>query len=149
MSCRHLYPRIKPGPSSKTHTYERLCNEFGVSPRSDWRVSGPNWGLGRIYNHWTNDGYHPVGSGENDSSTMSFTRQTSNRYLHVDFIKQDTPNADTAWGEFIHDKSDGFTSAGVERLNDSIRTYVWTMLAAQAQTRSGILGSGTSFDAQK
>ena len=129
--------------------YERICREFGVDPATDWRANGPNRGLGRVYNYWTNNGYHPVGNGEYDSSKMSFTRQTSNRYIHVDFIKQDAPNADTAWGTFILDKSQGFTAPGVERLNDSIRTYVWAILGAQAQTRSAILGAGTSFDAQK
>ena len=129
--------------------YKQLCREFGVDRHSDWRVSGSNGGLGWVYNYWTNDGYHPVGNGEYDLSRMSFTRQTSNRYLHVDFIKQDAPNADTAWGAFDLDKSQGFTSAGVERLNDSIRTYMWAILGAQVQTHSGILGSGTSLDAQK
>ena len=129
--------------------YERICREFGVDPATDWRANGPNRGLGQVYNYWTNNGYHPVGNGEYDSSKMSFTRQTSNRSIHVDFIKQDAPNADTAWGAFVLDKSEGFTSAGVERLNDSIRTYVWAILGAQAQTRSAILGAGTSFDAQK
>ena len=129
--------------------YERLCHEFGVGPHSNWRVSGPNLGLGRVYNYWNNNGYHPVGNGEYDSSRMSFTRQTSNHYIHVDFIKQDAPNADTAWGAFVLDKSEGFTSAGVDRLNDSIRTYVWAILGTQAQTRSDILRYGTSFDAQK
>ena len=129
--------------------HERLYLEFGVDLYSDWRVSGPNRGLGRVYNYWTNDGYHPVGNGEYDSSRMSFTRQTSNHYIHVDFIKQDAPNADTAWGAFVLDKSEGFTSTGVERLNDSIRTYAWAILGARAQTRSDILGSGTSSDAQK
>ena len=37
----------------------------------------------------------------------------------------------------------------MKRLNDSIRTYVWAILGAQAQTRSNILKSGTGFDAQK
>ena len=54
--------------------YERICNEFGVSPHSDWKVSGPNQGLGRVYNYWANNGYHPVGAGEYDSSRMSFTK---------------------------------------------------------------------------
>ena len=53
------------------------------------------------------------------------------------------------WTMFIPDKSEGFTQAGVERLNDSIRTYVWAILGAQAQTRSNILKAGTGFDAQK
>ena len=54
-----------------------------------------------------------------------------------------------AWTMFVLDKSEGFTQAGVERLNDSIRTYVWAILGAQAQTRSNILKTGTGFDAQK
>ena len=37
----------------------------------------------------------------------------------------------------------------MERLNDSIRTYVWAILGAQAQTRSNILKTGTGFDVQK
>ena len=41
-----------------------------------------------------------------------------------------------AWTMFILDKSEGLTQAGVERLDDSIRTYVWVILGAQAQTRS-------------
>ena len=54
-----------------------------------------------------------------------------------------------AWTTFVLDKSEGFTQAGLERLNDSIRTYVWAILGAQAQTRSNILKTGTGFDAQK
>ena len=54
-----------------------------------------------------------------------------------------------AWTTFVFDKSEGFTQAGVKRLNDSIRTYVWAILGAQAQTRSNILNTGTGFDAQK
>ena len=55
------------------------------------------------------------------------------------------------WAEFSVSLniSEGFTQAGVERLNDSIRTYVWAILGAQAQTRSNILKTGTGFDAQK
>ena len=29
-----------------------------------------------------------------------------------------------AWTTFVLDKSEGFTQAGVKRLNDSLRTYV-------------------------
>ena len=54
-----------------------------------------------------------------------------------------------AWTTFTLDKSDGFMQAGVERLNDSIRTCVWAILGAQAQTHSNILEPGMGFDAQK
>ena len=52
-------------------------------------------------------------------------------------------------GFFVLDRSEGFTQAGVERVNESIRNYVWATLGAQAQTRSNILKAGTGFDAQK
>ena len=54
-----------------------------------------------------------------------------------------------AWTTFVLDESEGFTQAGVERINDSIRTYVWAILEARAKTRSNILKTGTGFDAQK
>ena len=132
--------------------YERICREFGVDPANDWRANGPNHGLGQVYFYVTHTGYRPIyGVGDPnhyDPSRMSFSQNTTNSIVHVDYIAQG-PEADEAWSTFILDKSQGFTAPGVERLNDSIRTYVWAILGAQAQTRSAILGAGTSFDAQK
>ena len=54
-----------------------------------------------------------------------------------------------AWTTFILDKSNGLTQAGVELLNDLIRTYVWAILGSQAQTRTNIFKAGTGFDAHK
>ncbi len=54
-----------------------------------------------------------------------------------------------AIGSFVVDSWKEFTPAGISRINDSIRTYVWAILGSQAQTRSSILGSGKAFDAQK
>ena len=54
-----------------------------------------------------------------------------------------------AWTTFVLDKLKGFIQVGVERLNDSICTYVSAILGAQAQTQSNILKTGTGFDAQK
>lgn len=128
-------------------SYERICSEYEVPPHTDWHCKGQNHGMGRVYNYWTHVGYHLVGNGEYHSDRMSFTEETTNEVLHVDYISQDT--ADASWATFILDKSQGFTHPGVERLNDSIRTYVWAILGSQAQTRTGILGTGTAFDAQK
>ena len=132
--------------------YERLCREFGVDPSTDWRQKDSNsGGLGTVYQY--NRGYRPKGSWNKSrmrfqpDSALSASSSLWARE-HVDYIAQG-PKADRAWSTFILDKSQGFTAPGVERLNDSIRTYIWAILGAQAQTRSGILGSGTSFDAQK
>ena len=130
--------------------YERICNEFGVSPNSDWRVKGPNWGLGNIYQYAAGVGYFQMYAGYGyNPKTMSFTlkERRTNDVVNISYIKQDTPEA--SWTSFVLNKSEGFTRPGVERINDSIRAYVWAILGAQAQTRSGIIGVGTAFDAQK
>jgi hypothetical protein len=129
--------------------YGRISAEFGV--HTDWRIRGlANNGLGRVYFYWQ-DGYYPMAntSGHYIPSAMSFKNKTTDSVVHVDFIKQDIPGSDQGWKTFILDKSEGLTRPGVERLNDSIRTYVWAILGAQSLTRTGILGSGTAFDAQK
>ena len=54
-----------------------------------------------------------------------------------------------AWTTFVLDKSDGLTQAGVTRLNNSTRTYVWAILGSQARTHSNIFSAGTGFDAPK
>ena len=69
----------------------------------------------------------------------------------IEYIEQNFKNNDpmTSVGSFVLDKSNGFTQAGVARINDSIRTYVWSIVGAQSQARSSILGTGKAFDAQK
>ena len=84
--------------------FERICNEFGVPPNSDWRIRGPNNGLGRVYFYTHRFGYVPVQDGHYDSEKMSFTERTTSDALHVDYIKQDTPDA---WKTFILNKSEG------------------------------------------
>ena len=128
--------------------YEKTCDEFGVSPNSDWRVHGLNWGLGRVYNYTAYSGYRPFADGVYDSSEMSFTQKTTLSILHVDYLKQDAAGADKAWKTFILNKSDGLTRPRVERLDDSIQTYVWSVLTAKVQIRTGILGTGSAFRAQ-
>jgi len=64
------------------------------------------------------------------------------------YLKQ-SADANGGFVDFMLDQTMGFTHAGVERLNDSIRTYVWAILGAQDQERTPILGSGTAFTAQK
>ena len=128
--------------------YEKICNEFGISPNFDWRVHGHNQGLGRAYCYWTNTGYTVVGDGEYHPGNMSFTHKTTAWLLHIDFIKQDGAGADKAWKSFIRRRSYGLTRPGVERLDDSIQTYVWAVLTAQVQIRTCILGTGAAFRAQ-
>ena len=132
--------------------YERIGSEFGVSKVTNWHVKGANNGLGRVYFYASLKGYIPAYGNladHYDFTRMTFKNRTSNHMTHNDFLKQDEPNADIAWTTFVLRSSEGFTRAGIGRINDSIRTYVWAILGSQAQTRANILGYGTSFDAQK
>ena len=70
-------------------------------------------------------------------------------FFHPKDAMRHNRNISRVWTTFILNKSEGFKQAIVERLNDSIRTYVWAILGAQAQTRSNILKTGTGFEAQK
>jgi hypothetical protein len=59
-------------------------------------------------------------------------------------------NIEDGWTRFMLQKSRGFTTAGIARINDSIRTFIYCVLGAQVQARTAIIGqSGTSPDAQK
>ena len=112
-----------------SRAYKRLCAEFSVSTDIDWRqkVDRGCQGLGSWSTFMT-----PPGA-----------------YRHPKDAMRQNCDISGAWTMFVLDKPKGFTQAGVERLNDSIRTYVWAILGAQAQTRSNILKTGTGFDAQK
>lgn len=130
--------------------YEKICAEFNVDPNADWRQKQSyNDGLGSVWVYWTNTGYHLYYKPETvyDNSKMSFTDYSGKHGTHIDYIKQGS-EANNAWTTFILDDSNGFTKAGVERINDSIRTYCWAILSSQSQTRTDILGTGTAFDAQ-
>ena len=60
-----------------------------------------------------------------------------------------SPQTATVWVKFILDESPGFTDIGIERINDSIRTYVYAVLGAQAQAKTWILVPGTGLDAKR
>ena len=157
--------------------YERICKEFNVDPNADWRqkmyTSGD--GLGVIYttSHtaWKRTDFRHDNSSQHiasstasdlDLSKMTFGPEVSGgrhcgissceylppKKVHIDYLQQ-ADDVKDVWTTFILDTSNGFTRAGVERINESIRTYCWAILGSQSQTRTDILGTGTAFDAQK
>ena len=119
--------------------YKRLCTEFGVSPDIDRRQK-------------LDHGCQGLGSWSTymePSGAYRHAHYSDGPFFHpMDAIRHNR-GISGAWTMFIPDKSEGFTQVGVERLNDSIRTYVWAILGALAQTRSNILKAWTGFDAQK
>ena len=49
---------------------------------------------------------------------------------------QDLPN--NTWNQFILETSNGFTNTGLDRIDESIRVYVWCILGAQSNTKARI-----------
>lgn len=122
-------------------TYQKLCDEFNVSPNTDWRQklqsSSKCSGLGEFTQY-----FKPSGKYRQEHRSDGPFFNTNDRIEHTVDISE-------AWTMFILDKSEGFTKTGIERINESIRMFVWALLGAQSQTRVEILKIGTGFDAQK
>lgn len=116
--------------------FQRISNEFNITTKDFRQNLDRNHGLGSLYYKYSHRLY-------NYDYWPGHTSFAPNSQIHLGSIEQHHTNA---WTTFILDEGNGFTQAGVERLNDSIRTYVWCILSAQAQTRSNILHS---FGSQK
>jgi hypothetical protein len=118
--------------------FQKICNEFNISAKDFRQQSDQNYGLGSLYVGI--EGVHNLYYGAYVPGITSFDRRAR------EVLKSIEQKHSDAWTTFILDEGKGFTQAGVERLNDSIRTYVWCILSAQAQSRSNII---ESFDSQK
>ena len=122
-----------------SRAYKRLCAEFAVPPEQDWRQKLDHGcqGLGSWSTFMTQSGVY------------RHAHVAQDPFFHPKDAMRHNRDISGAWTMFVLGKSEGFTQAGVERLNDSIRTYVWTILGAQAQTRSNSLKTVPGFDAHK
>ena len=154
---------------------ERICAEFEIPSNADFRQRLDNsHGMGSFYFYkkfyqykfivskkWTeltNGGDYDPSMNWKISIHADRFKGADEQTDKIEYIKQTFSkqtdlttegNPFDAIGSFVLDKSSGFTQAGVARINDSIRTYVWSIVGAQSQARSSILGTGKAFDAQK
>jgi len=56
--------------------------------------------------------------------------------VHLQSYLKQSVDANSGFVDFMLYQTQGFTHAGVERLNDSIRTYAWAILGAQDKERN-------------
>ena len=114
-----------------SRAYKRLCAEFAIPPEQDWRQKLDHGcqGLGSWSTFIT------------PSVAYRHAHVAQGPFFHPRDAMRHNRDISGAWTTFVLDKSEDFTQVGVERLNDSIRTYVWAILGAQAQTLSNILKS--------
>ena len=138
-------------PHNNQRAYDRICSEFGISTRVDWRQTvSENHGLGTPYHWWKgklrtvkevsddmfkNGGFPSklgVSSNEFRKDRMGFVGLVKTfTAFYIDYIDQGEDGA-KAWTTFVLDKSEGFTQPGVGRIKDSICTYVWAILGSQS-----------------
>ena len=156
-----------------------LLSEFGLKNEYDFSVFSTNggwaaWSVPDYNPNITDPGYYindskinfflmqvhenktpPMFSVDWDEGMANFKYPDSFIKYHVnhrhknvfEVIKQ---NPCQTYQQFMIRKSSGFSNPGIERLNDSIRTYVYCVLGAQSMTRTPITGRpGTELDAQK
>lgn len=124
--------------------FQKLCNEFDVKDIDFRFKGGDNGGLGTMYNYHASSGYAPVQRFGNyhiayDPSKYQFVKNSTFNITKIDYVYQEA--ALEGWKQFILENAWGFTKAGIVRLDDSIRTFVYCLLGAQAQTRSNIITS--------
>ena len=134
--------------------YHNLCIKFGVDKNTKWTVrDGINpdshMGLGTCY---TDKGIISLGgfkAGAVAADNMKFMQPGDRRIdsfyikipdgswrVEIKRIHQDLSNK--AWNQFILRTSNGFTNTGLDRIDESIRVYVWCILGAQSNSKSRI-----------
>ena len=123
-------------------SYKRLCSEFGIDPSTDFRFTrGANHGLGSIYIWVTALG--PMKTEVSYPGFYKFSDEggSASKGNLLSFIEPD----DAAYSQadwFAPNTASGLTQAGLSRINQSIKAFVYCILGAQVNVRSSILGSG-------
>ena len=142
--------------------YKKICRDFHVSPVSNWRQKVDLYSRGLGIACYYDDGYVPVWGKDYDNSSLNIPFSSDNDYSDATMMSfgdhpatytaayiSQSPQTAKAWVKFSLDESQGFKDIGTERINDSIRTYVYAILGAQAQAKTGILTPGTGLDAKR
>ena len=138
--------------------FEALCNEFGIV-NADFRwIRGRNHGLGDVFEYYGGEGYRNVHVDR--SYDVEANTWPSKRHLFKDeggddgegnlisLIRNDDSKTQYSW--FVPQKGVGLTRRGMGRLNRSLEAFVYCVLGAQVNIRSGIVGnSGGAVEAQQ
>ena len=127
-----------------------MCNDFKIDPNTDFRFrKGSNNGLGEVFIYCTNEGYVKTPY-DYPNKTMKFADdggKAEDGNL-IPFIENTV--AKKQYEYFIPSDSHGLTSAILSRINQSIEVFVFCILGAQVNARSGITGnSGSAVEVRR
>ena len=136
---------------------EALCNEFGVV-NADLRFGkGYNHGMGDVYIHYSGeselydiDQYNGAKGSYWPRGVYLFGDEggTSRKGNHITNIHNKLAKTQYSW--FVPSEGIGLTRRGMGRINRSLEAFVYCVLGAQVNIRSGIVGdSGGAVEAQQ
>ena len=133
--------------------FEALCNEFGVV-NADFRFKrGRNHGMGNVYVGGDSEDYEmDIGSKESYWPRKIYlfgdegaTARKGNKIYN---IHNNDGKKQYSW--FFPSSGAGLTRRGMGRINRSLEAFVYCVLGAQVNIRSGIVGdSGGAVEAQQ
>ena len=136
---------------------EALCNEFGVV-NADFRFKkGRNHGMGDVYIHYSGESeLYDIDQFNGDKGSywprgvylFGDEGGTSRKGNHITNIHNNLAKKQYSW--FVPNSGIGLTRRGMGRINRSLEAFVYCVLGAQVNIRSGIVGdSGAAVEAQQ
>ena len=135
--------------------FEALCNEFGVVS-ADFRFKrGRNHGMSDVYIHYSGeselydiDQFNKESYWPRGVYLFSDEGGTSRKGNHITNIHNEGAKTQYSW--FVPSQGIGLTRRGMGRINRSLEAFVYCVLGAQVNIRSGIVGnSGGAVEAQQ
>ena len=133
--------------------FSALCNEFGVV-NADFRFKkGRNHGMGNVYVGGDSEEYEmDIGSKQSYWPRRVYlfedegaTARKGNRIYNIHNL-----DGKKQYSWFVPRKGIGLTRRGMGRINRSLEAFVYCVLGAQVNIRSGIVGdSGGAVEAQQ
>ena len=133
--------------------FEALCNEFGLV-NADFRFKrGRNHGMGNVYVGGDSEEYEmDIGSKESYWPRRVYLFEdegaTARKGNRIENIHNLDGKKQYSW--FVPSSGVGLTRRGMGRINRSLEAFVYCVLGAQVNIRSGIVGnSGGAVEAQQ
>ena len=133
--------------------FSALCNEFGVTSPDFRFKKGRNHGMGNVYVGGDSEEYEmDIGSKQSYWPRRVYlfedegaTARKGNRIYNIHNL-----DGKKQYSWFVPNRGVGLTRRGMGRLNRSLEAFVYCVLGAQVNIRSGIVGnSGGAVEAQQ
>ena len=131
-------------------SYKRICAEFGIPPSTDFRYKkGSNHGLGKVFINITRGGVVPTGMSYPSAKAKFGDEGGDPGQGNLRLLSVTTMARKNSSEYFAPNHAKGFTDIGLARINQSIQAFCYSVLGAQANSHTSIIGdSGSAKNTQ-